>query len=67
MSDNIEVTAMLNASDIRKMIFRKSINDDGIEIQLSNPSLTYSKSFYRIDSDQAKVLVEFLNNLIEKD
>lgn len=67
MSDNIEVTARLNASDIRKMIFRKSINDDGIEIQLSNPTLTYSKSFYRIRNDQAKVLVEFLNNLIEKD
>ena len=67
MSDNIEVTTRLNACDIRKMIFRKSINGDGIEIQLSNPALTYSKSFYRISKDQAKVLVEFLNNLIEKD
>lgn len=67
MGDNIEVTARLNASDIRKMIFRKSINGDGIEIQLSNPTLTYSKSFYRIDQDQAKMLVKFLNNLIEKD
>ena len=63
MSDNIEVTARLNASDIRKMIFRKSINGDGIEIQLSNPTLTYSKSFYRIRNEEFKNLIDFLNQL----